>query len=285
MKTKVSIIVIGHNSWHYLQKNFASLDFLMNDPDVEIIYIDNASVDETRAAISYSYPSVKMITCATNQGIAAARNVGLVNSLSEYVLFLDSDTEMNEKAFHAMIDYMDSHEDVGVCSCKLIGQDGLPQASCKHFPTRVGITKSGIHNILARSGYNIFPESYAKTLYPAEMTEGKDPIEVDFVIGACQLIRRKAQVKVGFLDDRIFYGPEDADFCRRLTTVGYKTVYLPYVSINHDYQRPISQKFFSRQTLRQIRGYSFYFRKVVKEKMRGGKIDVITKRPARGGLF
>lgn len=277
MRTKVAIIVIGHNSWHYLQKNFASLEFLMNDPSVEIIYVDNASVDESRAAISYSYPSVKIISCANNQGVAAARNMGIVNSLSEYVLFLDSDTEMNEEAFRAMVEYMDNHEDVGVCGCKLIGQDGLPQASCKHFPTRVGITKSGLHNIVVRYGYNIFEDSYYKTLYPAEQTEGKEPLVVDFVIGACQLIRRKAQVKVGFLDDRIFYGPEDADFCRRLTTVGYKTVYLPYVSIQHAYQRPISQKFFSLQTIRQIRGYSFYFRKVVKERMRGGKIDVITK--------
>lgn len=284
MKTKVTIIIIGHNSWHDLQKNLASLEFLMNDPDMEIIYVDNASVDGTRAAIAYSYPSVKMITCGKNLGIAAARNVGLVNSLSEYVLFLDSDTEMNPEAFHAMVEYLDEHEDVGVCGCKLIGQDGLPQASCKHFPTRSGVTKSGIHNILAQSGYNVFAESYAKTLYPSEQTEGKDPIEVDFVIGACQMVRRKAQVRVGFLDDRIFYGPEDADFCRRLTTVGYKTVYLPYVSINHDYQRPISQKFFSRQTIRQIRGYSFYFRKVVKERIRGGKIDVITKRQSRRGF-
>lgn len=124
MKTKVSIIVIGYNSWHYLEKNFASLEFLMNDPDVEILYIDNASKDGTRAALTHSYPSIKMITCATNRGVAAARNMGLVNSLSEYVLFLDSDTVMNPEAFHAMVDYMDSHPDVGVCGCKLIGQAG-----------------------------------------------------------------------------------------------------------------------------------------------------------------
>lgn len=276
MKTKVSIIVIGYNSWHYLEKNFASLEFLMNDPDVEILYIDNASKDGTRAALTHSYPSIKMITCATNRGVAAARNMGLVNSLSEYVLFLDSDTVMNPEAFHAMVDYMDSHPDVGVCGCKLIGQDGLPQATSKRFPTRMGIIKSGIHNMMQQSGYKVFQDSYDKTLYPSHQVAGNEPMVVDFVIGACQLIRRKAQVKVGFLDDRIFYGPEDADFCRRLSTVGYKTVYLPYVSIIHSYQRPISQKFFSMQTLRQIKGYSFYFRKVVKEKMRGGKIDVIT---------
>ena len=266
MKIKVTIIVIGHNSWHYLQKNFASLEFLQNDPEVEILYVDNASTDETRAAITHSYPNIKMISCVVNRVVASARNIGMVNSASDYIMFLDSDTEMNKEAFYTMVNYMDEHEDVGICSCKLIGQDGLPQASCKHYPTRLGVIKSGLHNIGLKFGLNLFEKSYLKTLYDVSGTE---PMQVDFVIGACQLIRKKAQVKVGFLDERIFYGPEDADFCRRLSKCGYKTMYLPYVSISHDYQRPITQKFMSRQTLSQIMGYSYYFRKVVKEKMKG----------------
>ena len=242
MKIKVTIIVIGHNSWHYLQKNFASLEFLQNDPEVEILYVDNASTDETRAAITHSYPNIKMISCGVNRGVASARNIGMVNSASDYIMFLDSDTEMNKEAFYTMVNYMDEHEDVGICSCKLIGQDGLPQASCKHYPTRLGVIKSGLHNIGLKFGLNLFEKSYLKTLYDVSGTE---PMQVDF------------------------YGPEDADFCRRLSKCGYKTMYLPYVSISHDYQRPITQKFMSRQTLSQIMGYSYYFRKVVKEKMKG----------------
>ena len=266
MKKKVTVIIIGHNSWHYLQKNFASLEFLNEDPEVEILYIDNASTDETRSAITYSYPNIKMISCSVNMGIAAARNVGMVNSSSEYLMFLDSDAEMNKEAFYTMLEYMDTHQDVGLCGCKLIGADGLTQASCKHFPTRRGVIKSGLHNLFARYGYNIFENGYKKTLYDTNVTE---PIEVDFVIGACQLIRRMTQCKVGFLDERIFYGPEDADFCRRISVAGYKVVYLPQVSVFHDYQRPISTKFFSKLTFKQIIGYSYYFRKVVKYRLKG----------------
>lgn len=265
MKIKLTIIVIGHNSWHYLQKNFASLEFLKDAPEFQILYVDNASTDETRAAIAYSYPNIKVINCGVNRGIAAARNIGMVNSASDYMMFLDSDTEMNKEAFFAMLNYMEGHEDVGVCSCKLLGQDGLPQASCKHFPTRMGVIKSGLHNIGLRFGLNLFEKAYSKTLY--DIT-GSEPMEVDFVIGACQLIRKKAQIKTGFLDERIFYGPEDADFCRRLKNTGYKVVYLPNVSILHDYQRPITKKFMSRQTLSQIKGYSYFFRKKVKDKMK-----------------
>jgi GT2 family glycosyltransferase len=263
---KVTVVVVGYNSWHYLQKNLASLDFLKDNDEVDVLYVDNGSTDETRTAISYSYPYVKMIACGVNRGISAARNIGMVNSSSDYICFLDSDTEVNEEAFWKMLEYMEEHEEVGICSCKLIGGDGIPQESCKRFPTRSGVLKSWVHLTMKQFGYNIFEESFKKTLIPVE---GEDPIFVDYVVGACMFVRKKAQAKVGFFDENIFYGPEGADYCRRIQKAGYKVVCLPNVSISHDYQRPLSTRLFSRLTLKKIVGYSHYFRKVVKENMKG----------------
>lgn len=265
MKTKVTIIVVGHNSWHYLQKNFASLEFLREIPEVEVLYIDNASTDETRAAMAYSYPHIKTISCGVNRGVSAARNIGIVNSTSEYILFLDSDAELTKEAYFEMLRYMEENQSVGLCGCKLIGQDGLPQASCKHFPTKWGVFKSGMHNLCARFGWNIFPNAYSQTIYD---TSGSEPMVVDFVIGACQFVRRKAQVKVGFFDEEFFYGPEDADFCRRMHNADYSVVYLPYISLPHSYQRTVGQKFFSKLTFMQLKGFAHYFKKVLREKIK-----------------
>lgn len=231
-----------------------------------MLYVDNGSTDETRSAITYSYPNVRMIACGVNRGVSAARNIGMVNALSDYILFLDSDTEVNEKAFQTMLEYMEAHEDVGICSCKLIGGDGVPQESCKHFPTRSGVISSWIHTTMKQFGYNVLEEAYKKTLFPVE---GEQPLFVDYVVGACMLIRKKTQAKVGFFDERIFYGPEDADYCRRIQKAGYKVVCLPNVSINHDYQRPLSKRLFSKLSLKRFAGYSYYFRKVVRESMKG----------------
>ncbi len=267
---KVTVIVIGYNSWHYLQKNLASLEFLSGNQEAVILYVDNASTDETRSAVTHSYPNVKMISCGVNRGVSAARNIGMVNTVSDYLWFLDSDTEVNEEAFHAMLNYMETHEDVGICSCRLIGGDGETQASCKHFPTKWGVVKSGIHNMMKHFGWTVFPNAYNETVYKVEGTE---PMDVDFVIGACMLVRRKAQNKVGFFDERIFFGPEDADYCRRMRKKDYKVICLPDVSIIHNYQRTITKKFFSRQTLRQINGLRYYFAKVMREKIQEHKED------------
>lgn len=259
MNKKLTIIVIGHNSWHFLQKNFSSLDFLKEEQDVEVLYVDNASTDETRVAVSYSYPNIKMICYPINRGVAAARNIGMVNATSEYIMFLDSDTEMNKEAYYEMMKFMDENPDVGVCGCKLYGQDGVAQNSCKKYPTRKSFFKSLLRSLGKQVGLDIYPNAYTESNYNMDQSQ---PFEVDYVIGACQLIRRKAQTKVGFLDEKIFYGPEDADFCMRIKQAGYRVMYLPMVSISHAYIRPSSTKFFSKLTWKRICGLFYFFNKV-----------------------
>ena len=259
MNKKLTIIVIGHNSWHFLQKNFSSLDFLKEEQDVEVLYVDNASTDETRVAVSYSYPNIKMICYPINRGVAAARNIGMVNAASEYIMFLDSDTEMNKEAYYEMMKFMDENPDVGVCGCKLYGQDGVAQNSCKKYPTRKSFFKGLLRSLGKQVGLDIYPNAYTESNCNMDQSQ---PFEVDYVIGACQLIRRKAQTKVGFLDEKIFYGPEDADFCMRIKQAGYRVMYLPMVSISHAYIRPSSTKFFSKLTWKRICGLFYFFNKV-----------------------
>ncbi len=259
---KVTIIIVGYNSWHYLQKNFASLDFLKDNKDVEILYIDNGSTDETRTAVEYSYPNIRMICCADNNGVAAGKNIGIVNALhSEYLLFLDSDTEMNPTTYETMLAYMDENPEVGLCSCKLIGLDGETQQSCRKFPRIRHIVKVYINDVSLRYNMELFSKDYQDTLYDMNQTE---PFEVDYAIGACHLIRREAQIAVGFWDENFFFGLDDADFCFRMKREGYKVVCLPQVSIQHAYEHntTTTQNFFSKLTWKKICGFYHYFKKV-----------------------
>ena len=63
------------------------------------------------------------------------------------------------------------------------------------------------------------------------------PFQPGYLIGACQLIRRKAITATGLLDERMFYGPEDADYCLRLKKQGFEVVCLPSARVIHAYQR------------------------------------------------
>ena len=253
---KLSVIIIGYNSWHYLEKNLSSLAFLLNDANAEIIYVDNASTDETRSKIRSLYPSVIIIENTKNKGISVARNQGINRASGEYIWLLDSDTEITEPPLKVMLAFMDEHPDVGLCGCKMYGQDGQIQSSCRKFPTISGKLKAAIHILAKKFNWNIYSSFHGHNTYNKHC---ESPFEVDYVIGACQLIRKSAQKKVGLLDEKIFYGPEDVDFCLRMKQAEYKVFYLPQVSILHAYQRVSSHKIFSKLTQKHIEGLIHYF--------------------------
>ncbi|MDR2916578.1 MAG: glycosyltransferase family 2 protein [Tannerella sp.] len=251
---RLSVLLIGYNSWHFLEKNLHSLLFLKDRPDVEILYVDNASGDDSVSKIKALYPFVKVYANPGNLGVSKARNQALKKASGDYFWILDSDTEVNEAALDEMVTFMDSHTCAGICGCKMYGQDGTVQDSCRPFPSLKEKFMSGMRIVWNKLGgrrRDCPPISYDKT--------GNTPFEVDYVIGACQLIRREAQQRTGWLDEHIFYGPEDADFCLRMKQAGYKTYYLPQVSIYHAYQRISSHQVFSSTALQHIKGLIYYF--------------------------
>jgi GT2 family glycosyltransferase len=251
---KVSVILIGYNSWHFLEKNLASLAFLQGRPEVEIIYIDNASTDGTVFQIRKDYPFIKITENKVNAGVAAARNQGIKKASGEYLWIVDSDTEVTEKALNEMLAFMDEHPEAGLCGCKMYGQDGSVQDSCRPFPSVKGKLRAGLRIISKKLR---LPFAFNPAV--AYDKEANHPFEVDYVIGACQLIRREAQQKTGFLDEKIFYGPEDADFCLRMQQAGYKVYYLPQTAIYHAYQRVSSHHVFSKMNRKHIEGLCYYF--------------------------
>jgi len=85
--------------------------------------------------------------------------------------------------------------------------------------------------------------------------------DVDYLIGACQLIRRDVITKIGYYDDNIFYGPEDIDYCLRVWRAGWKVVYFPNTQIIHHEQRITKKSIFSQITVKHICGIYYIFNK------------------------
>jgi GT2 family glycosyltransferase len=238
-----------------MEKCLASLSRASIPPENEIIYVDNGSEDGSVSRIADLYPHVKIIRNAQNKGVSVARNQGMKAASGEYLLLLDSDTEIISSALGDMVAFMDKHPEAGLCGCKMFGPSGIVHDSCRFFPTPKEKWKAGLR-ILSKKLH------FKTTDPPAHYDKDADePFEVDYVLGACQMIRREAQQKVGWLDEHIFYGPEDADYCLRMHQAGYKVYYLPQSVIYHAYQRSSSQKVFSKLNGKHVRGLLYYFRK------------------------
>ena len=175
--------------------------------------------------------------------MAAARNQGIAVAKGEKLLILDNDTEANDEAINAMSDYLDAHNDVGLCSCRLVDKQGEPQDSCKPYPGLM---------IKARNVLGIGN----KTRY---VPNADGVIEPVYVIGACQMFWRKVVDKVGMLDEHIFYGPEDADWCLRIKEAGWRILCLNNYTIIHDYRRTTKQRPFSKLGRLHIKALLYFY--------------------------
>ena len=227
-RVSVSIIILTWNSEHDIAACLTSLAQGLGEFSFEVIVIDNGSQDKTCAVIEATGLEVRLLRNAVNRGVAPARNQGITLARGEYILILDDDTVVRPGAFDCLIRYMENQPEVGLCGPKLTDADGNLRLSCGQFPTLV--------NKLARCMPSIVARRVNRT---AEMVDWDHRTirEVDYVIGACQLIRRRALQEVGLYDERFFYGAEDLDMCLRMWQPGWRVMYNPDAAIVHKERR------------------------------------------------
>lgn len=247
MKIKVSYIIITWNGLPLLKQLLGSLQKQMLREDVDVWVADNGSQDGTVDFIRGHYPAVHLMELSENKGVAFARNRLLEQAKGEYLFILDNDIMSSDETVEGMEKYMDAHPEIGLSACQLVGKDGEPQENCKPFP---GIWQKICSLVLHRTN--------SRFHYENEMKSGQ-PFEPVYVIGACQLIRRSTFQQVGLLDERIFYGPEDCDYCLRVRNAGWKVAYLPQFTLQHLCQRKTFKRPFSSLGLKHILALLYFY--------------------------
>ena len=240
---RLSIIIITYNGLGFLTRCLDSLCDFIDMPDCEVIIVDNYSTDGTLDFLRNNYPQLPLILNSENRGVAAARNQGIARATGDKLLLLDNDTEATTTAINAMSHYLDEHTEVGLCSCRLVDKEGIPQDSCKPYPGLM---------IKAR---NVLGIGNKMRYVPSE--EGI--IEPVYVIGACQMFTHEVVDKVGLLDEHIFYGPEDADWCLRIKQAGWRIHCLNNHTIVHDYRRSTRRSPFSKLGRMHIKALLYFY--------------------------
>jgi len=192
----------------------------------EIIVVDNASSDGSPDMLRAEFPEVRLIVSATNRGYPGGNNDGMTAASGRYVLILNPDTLVVGDALSTMLTYADAHSDVGVIGPQLLNPDGSVQSSRRRFPTLLtGLFESTWLQSLAPRG--VLRHYYVQDR-PDDATQA-----VDWVTGACLLVRREVIQQVGLLDEGFFMYSEELDWCRRIKQAGWKIVYLPEAKIIH----------------------------------------------------
>jgi GT2 family glycosyltransferase len=190
-----------------------------------IIVVDNASSDGTAAHLRTHWPQVELITTETNRGFAAANNVGIRASHAPLVLLLNPDTLVPAGAIDALVTALAADPRAAVAGPRIVDGDGRAELSFGRMMAPV----SELRQKLLVVGHDRGLRPIAAIV--ERMTRRSR--HVDWVSGACLLIRREVLEAVGLLDERYFLYTEDVDLCAAVRELGHAILFAPQASIVH----------------------------------------------------
>ncbi|HXW04745.1 MAG TPA: glycosyltransferase family 2 protein [Vicinamibacterales bacterium] len=223
----VDVVIVNYRSYDELTRCLDSLDparpYLRH-----VTVVDHESDLAAAARIADRFPWVYLVERATNEGFATGVNLGARLTGSPFLLLLNPDCVADAHAITELLRFADSRPDAAVIGPRILNADGSVQGSARRFP---GLTTA----IAGRSSWltRQFPGNPLSRHNLPALDRRRTPLDVDWVSGACMLVRRTAFEEVGGLDEEFFLYWEDADFCRRLSRCGWRTVYFPGAQIVH----------------------------------------------------
>lgn len=217
----LSIIIVSYNTRNLLRDCFFSIE--KHKPkglNYEVIVVDNGSSDGSAKEIENLRLKIKNLRAIFNQenlGFARANNQGIKAAKGDFILLLNSDTEVLDDALLEMVRFMKKKAEVGVVGGKIMNFDGALQPSIGKF---LSLGQALIW-LLGGERLGLLRKSPNKTQ------------EADWVMGACLMTRKEVLNKVGLLDENFFMYLEEMEWCYRVKKAGFSVYFYPRAGILH----------------------------------------------------
>lgn len=215
---KVSIIVLN---WNGKEDTIECLESLkkITYPNYEIILVDNGSTDGSPEIFKKMYPEIRIIENEKNLGYAEGNNMGMQDAISrgtKYLLIMNNDTVAETSFLDKLINTIELNPKIGVIGPKICyySEPSLVQSNGERINFWTGNTRS--------TGWRLNDNSIGTSLN-----------FVDFVYGACLLVKADLAEQVGLFDPKFFIYSEEMDFCMKINKVGYRIVCDPTAKIFH----------------------------------------------------
>jgi N-acetylglucosaminyl-diphospho-decaprenol L-rhamnosyltransferase len=227
---EISTIVVNYNAGHELALALRSVQADCARIAWEAVVVDNASTDGS-AAVVETFPQATLIRNATNVGFGRAVNQAVVASKAPLLLLLNPDCQLAVGAAAAMRAALDADAACAIVGPRILDPDGAVQGSARGDPdmlTGLFGRTGALRNLLP-----FLPAARRNVVVEEAVRIGTSSVVVDWLSGACLLVRREAFLAAGGFDERFFMYWEDADLCRRLRGQGYSIRYVPGATAVH----------------------------------------------------
>lgn len=201
---------------------------------IEVMVVDNASTDHSVKTVHSfpvpkKYPKIKLITSSTNCGFGKANNLAAAAARGRYLLFLNSDAQLQAGALRQMHQFLNRQSSVGVASCQLLNPDKTIQPQGGYLPRLCTVAiwaffiddLPGLHQITP--SYQLRRQSFFIG----------EPKEIGWVGGTAMWVRRDVWMQLGGFDENIFMYGEDVELCLRVRRLDWRVMVNPMAQVVH----------------------------------------------------
>ena len=222
---EISAIIVSYNTREMTLRCLGTLEAALEGIPSETWVVDNSSNDGSAEAIRRQFPKVRLIESKVNAGFGAANNLAMRQAAGRYFLLLNSDAFPEPGAIRALLDYLQSRPRVAFAGPRLLNGDGTLQVSCFKFPSPL---RAWLENLWISAA---FPRHPAVGDY--RFWQHDSERKVDFLIGACILLRREVFEQTGGFDEQFFMYSEETDWQRRIRDLAWEIAFTPEARVTH----------------------------------------------------
>jgi GT2 family glycosyltransferase len=223
----VDLVIVNYRSYEELSRCLSSLEPLRSS-FAAVTVVDQESDSAAAAAVAAAFPWAVVLERRTNDGFAKGINAGAALGHAPFLLLLNPDCVAGSDFVTRLVDFAAGQAKAAIVGPRILNADGTIQGSARRFPGWSTFI-AGRSSWLTRK----FPGNPLSRWNLPALAEDAGTSRVDWVSGACMLVRREAFDQAGGMDERFFLYWEDADFCKRLEELGWHTIYFPEAEVVH----------------------------------------------------
>ena len=211
---RLSIITVNYNGFN---DTCALIDSIPFNDDMEVIVVDNASVQDEASALQTKYPQVKVIQSDNNLGFAGGNNLGIKVAKGKFVFLVNNDTFFKDFKVQSLMDKLESSPKIGIVCPKIRFAWGNNPIQ---FTGYTPLSKITVRN---------------KAIGFGEEDRGQydTPHPTPYAHGAAMMLKREVIEKVGLMPEDYFLYYEELDWSMMITRTGYEIWYEPACTIYH----------------------------------------------------
>ena len=215
-EASLSVVIVLYNSADHLPACLASLDAELHEWRAELIAVDNASPDSSRAIVEQMAPTATVVSMGTNAGYSAGANAGIAVAKSRYVLLLNPDLIVPAGGLQTLVEWMDEHPRISAATPLLTDGDG------RAIPTDLAFASVGKTLLETARLHKFLPRKARGRILRGQYAPQQEQLDGRWIPGTALILRRSSLASIGGFDERLFMYGEDIEWCWRAARKGHR---------------------------------------------------------------